>query len=225
MNRPGRIIFTGGPIYNPSLDILALRTVGDVTAGITVSGTLNNYDSIQISQHSLGGMAISGTTNLISGRTNLFLNGGYSLRVNEGGTLNTSYGAGCTLFNFGTEDVLLINEGEFHNSGEFLGGYFIASPAVSAIQNSGAFSNMGKITLNSGTFGNSVISNHGQLTNDGILEISSTSGPSGISIINHGILTNTAQGLMEIDGFTSLRSASGSTTINRGWIELTDFQD
>jgi translocation and assembly module TamB len=36
----GRIVFTGGPIYNPSLDILALRTVGDVTAGIAVSGTV-----------------------------------------------------------------------------------------------------------------------------------------------------------------------------------------
>jgi translocation and assembly module TamB len=36
----GRIVFSGGPIQNPSLDILAVRTVGDVTAGIAVSGTV-----------------------------------------------------------------------------------------------------------------------------------------------------------------------------------------
>ena len=36
----GRIIFSGGPIQNPALDILAVRTVNDVKAGIAVSGTV-----------------------------------------------------------------------------------------------------------------------------------------------------------------------------------------
>jgi translocation and assembly module TamB len=35
----GNLIFNGGPIDQPLLDILALRTVGDVKAGVQVSGT------------------------------------------------------------------------------------------------------------------------------------------------------------------------------------------
>jgi translocation and assembly module TamB len=36
----GRLFFTGGPINLPTLDFLALRTIGDVRAGVTVAGTL-----------------------------------------------------------------------------------------------------------------------------------------------------------------------------------------
>jgi translocation and assembly module TamB len=36
----GRLFFTGGPIDRPTLDFLALRTIGDVKAGVTVAGTL-----------------------------------------------------------------------------------------------------------------------------------------------------------------------------------------
>jgi len=36
----GRLFFAGGPIERPSLDFLALRTIGDVRAGVTVAGTL-----------------------------------------------------------------------------------------------------------------------------------------------------------------------------------------
>ncbi len=36
----GRLYFAGGPITQPTLDFLALRTVGDVRAGVTVAGTL-----------------------------------------------------------------------------------------------------------------------------------------------------------------------------------------
>ncbi|NVN93595.1 MAG: translocation/assembly module TamB domain-containing protein, partial [Desulfuromonadales bacterium] len=36
----GRLFFAGVPIDRPSLDFLALRTIGDVRAGVTVSGTL-----------------------------------------------------------------------------------------------------------------------------------------------------------------------------------------
>jgi translocation and assembly module TamB len=35
----GRLFYAGGPINRPTLDILALRTVGDVRAGVTVAGT------------------------------------------------------------------------------------------------------------------------------------------------------------------------------------------
>ena len=36
----GRLFFAGGPINRPALDFLALRTIGDVRAGVTVTGTL-----------------------------------------------------------------------------------------------------------------------------------------------------------------------------------------
>ena len=36
----GRLFFAGGPIDRPSLDFLALRTIGSVRAGVTVAGTI-----------------------------------------------------------------------------------------------------------------------------------------------------------------------------------------
>ncbi len=36
----GRLFFTGGPVDNPSLDGIAVRKVGDIQAGIAVTGTL-----------------------------------------------------------------------------------------------------------------------------------------------------------------------------------------
>jgi autotransporter translocation and assembly factor TamB len=36
----GRLFFAGGPINRPSLDFLALRTVGDVRVGVSVTGTV-----------------------------------------------------------------------------------------------------------------------------------------------------------------------------------------
>lgn len=36
----GRLFFSGGPINNPALDFLALRTIGDIRAGVTVAGTI-----------------------------------------------------------------------------------------------------------------------------------------------------------------------------------------
>lgn len=36
----GRLFFSGGPVNSPALDFLALRTVGDVRAGVTVTGSL-----------------------------------------------------------------------------------------------------------------------------------------------------------------------------------------
>ncbi len=40
--RHGRLLFSGGPIANPGLDIRATRQVGQVTAGLNVTGTLRN---------------------------------------------------------------------------------------------------------------------------------------------------------------------------------------
>ncbi len=38
--RRGRLLYSGGPLDQPTLDILALRTVGDVEAGVAVTGSL-----------------------------------------------------------------------------------------------------------------------------------------------------------------------------------------
>jgi len=37
----GRLLYTGGPLTNPGLDLRAVRHVGNVTAGINVRGSLN----------------------------------------------------------------------------------------------------------------------------------------------------------------------------------------
>lgn len=37
--RKGNVLYSGGPVENPGLDVQAVRVVGDVTAGIEVSGT------------------------------------------------------------------------------------------------------------------------------------------------------------------------------------------
>ena len=37
--RKGHVLYTGGPIENPGLDVQAVRTVGDVAAGVEVTGT------------------------------------------------------------------------------------------------------------------------------------------------------------------------------------------
>ena len=37
----GRVLYTGGPLTNPGLDVRAVRKVNDVTAGIHVKGSLN----------------------------------------------------------------------------------------------------------------------------------------------------------------------------------------
>lgn len=38
----GRLVFLGGPVSRPNLDILALRTVGEVKAGVILGGTLQS---------------------------------------------------------------------------------------------------------------------------------------------------------------------------------------
>jgi len=38
----GRLFFAGGPVDQPTLDFLALRTVGEVKAGVTVAGSIQN---------------------------------------------------------------------------------------------------------------------------------------------------------------------------------------
>lgn len=38
----GRLTFTGGPVNQPGLDILALKTIGEVKAGVTVTGKLQS---------------------------------------------------------------------------------------------------------------------------------------------------------------------------------------
>lgn len=38
----GRLVFPGGPVSRPNLDILALRTVGEVKAGVILGGTLQS---------------------------------------------------------------------------------------------------------------------------------------------------------------------------------------
>jgi translocation and assembly module TamB len=77
----GRVYYGGGPINRPTLDVLALRTVGDVKAGVTVGGVIqepviklysipamSNADilSYVVLGHPLGGFSSSSQTDLLA---------------------------------------------------------------------------------------------------------------------------------------------------------------
>ena len=48
--KTGRLVFAGGPIDNPSLDVQAVRVSGDVTAGVQVNGRLKEPELSLFSQ-------------------------------------------------------------------------------------------------------------------------------------------------------------------------------
>lgn len=50
----GRVLFTGGPLTNPGLDLRAVRKVNDVTAGLHVKGSLNQPQIELFSVPSMG---------------------------------------------------------------------------------------------------------------------------------------------------------------------------
>ncbi|MFP4611574.1 MAG: translocation/assembly module TamB domain-containing protein, partial [Thiohalophilus sp.] len=50
----GRLLYTGGPVGNPGLDLRAVREVNDVTAGIRVRGSLNQPDVELFSSPAMG---------------------------------------------------------------------------------------------------------------------------------------------------------------------------
>lgn len=56
----GRLLFTGGPVVNPGLDLRAIRRINEVTAGLRVKGTLHQP---QIELYSIPAM---GQTNALS---------------------------------------------------------------------------------------------------------------------------------------------------------------
>lgn len=92
----GRLVFPGGPVSRPNLDILALRTVGEVKAGVMVGGTLQNP---AIRLYSEPGMAESdimsyivlghpmsggkGQANAVMGAAGLLLSAGESAVLRE----------------------------------------------------------------------------------------------------------------------------------------------
>ena len=52
--RSGRLLFSSTPIENPGLDITAVRTVRDVTAGVRINGTARNPQATLFSEPALG---------------------------------------------------------------------------------------------------------------------------------------------------------------------------
>jgi translocation and assembly module TamB len=49
----GTILFAGGPVDRPTLDILALRTIGEIKAGVRVTGTPRNPELVLYSEPSM----------------------------------------------------------------------------------------------------------------------------------------------------------------------------
>ena len=92
----GRLVFSGGPVSRPNLDILALRTVGEVKAGVMVGGTLQNpairlYSEPGMAESDIMGYIVlghplsgdKGQANAVMGAAGLLLSAGESAVLRE----------------------------------------------------------------------------------------------------------------------------------------------
>lgn len=92
----GRVFYAGGPINRPTLDFLALRTEGDVKAGVTVSGTPDQpvvklysepaMPDTEILSYIVLGRALSGTqeeTSLLMQAAGALLSAGQSASLQD----------------------------------------------------------------------------------------------------------------------------------------------
>jgi translocation and assembly module TamB len=92
----GRLVFPGGPVSRPNLDILALRAVGEVKAGVMVGGTLQNpairlYSEPGMAESDIMGYIVlghplsgdKGQANAVMGAAGLLLSAGESAVLRE----------------------------------------------------------------------------------------------------------------------------------------------
>lgn len=127
----GRILFTGGPVTNPGLDIRAVRTVVDVVAGIRVQGTLQSPQLELFSIPPMGqsdtlaylllGRPISGETSQQDGA--LLAQAALALSLKGGDTLARSIGD-----RFGLEEMRIQAGGAGDEASLVIGRYL--SPRI-----------------------------------------------------------------------------------------------
>jgi translocation and assembly module TamB len=111
--RRGRLIFTGGPVDNPGIDIQAIRKFTDVTAGVNVRGTLlqprlSFFSEPSLAQAEIVSLLLSGSLSATPTRPNGAANN--AALVQGGAILAQELGQHVGIQNVGVESDLLTND-------------------------------------------------------------------------------------------------------------------
>jgi translocation and assembly module TamB len=111
--RRGRLIFTGGPVDNPGIDIQAIRKFPDVTAGVNVRGTLlqprlSFFSEPSLAQAEIVSLLLSGSLSSTPTRPNGAANN--AALVQGGAILAQELGQHVGIQEVGVESDLLTND-------------------------------------------------------------------------------------------------------------------
>ena len=111
--RRGRLIFTGGPVDNPGIDIQAIRKFPDVTAGVNVRGTLlqprlSFFSEPSLAQSEIVSLLLSGSLSTASTRPNGAASN--AALVQGGAMLAAQVGQYVGIQQVGVESDLLTND-------------------------------------------------------------------------------------------------------------------
>jgi translocation and assembly module TamB len=111
--RRGRLIFTGGPVDNPGIDIQAIRKFPDVTAGVNVRGTLlqprlSFFSEPSLAQAEIVSLLLSGSLSATPTRPNGTANN--AALVQGGAILAQELGQHVGIQQVGVESDLLTND-------------------------------------------------------------------------------------------------------------------
>jgi translocation and assembly module TamB len=111
--RRGRLIFTGGPVDDPGIDIQAVRKFPDVTAGVNVRGTLlqprlSFFSEPSLAQSEIVSLLLSGSLTTTPTRPNGAASN--AALVQGGAMLAAEVGQHVGIQNVGVESDLLTND-------------------------------------------------------------------------------------------------------------------
>ncbi len=121
----GRLVFTGGPIDDPGLDVQALRKTGEIVSGVNVRGTLKDpqmelFSSPSLEQtDALSYLVLGRSADQASGAEGALLyDAALSLGVSGGGMLAEKIGS-----TFGLGEIEIAQEGQAEEATLFIGKY------------------------------------------------------------------------------------------------------
>ena len=143
----GRILYTGGPLSNPGLDLRAVRKVDAVTAGILVKGSLNQpqmdiFSTPAMSQTDALAYIILGhpIENASSEEGNMMAKAALALGLSGGDTIARSLGD-----RFGLDDMRVESSGKGDQAALVVGRYI--SPKLYASYGVGLIDSVNTLTL------------------------------------------------------------------------------
>ncbi len=113
--RRGRLIFTGGPVDDPGIDIQAVRKFPDVTAGVNVRGTLlqprlSFFSEPSLAQSEIVSLLLSGSLSTTTAPTHPNGAASNAALVQGGAMLAAEVGQYVGIQNVGVESDLLTND-------------------------------------------------------------------------------------------------------------------